>query len=312
MSEKNKNTGVEAEQMIQELRQRIDAIDDRIIALLQERSGFVEQVGTIKHQNAAGKCPIRPGREALMVRRIYQEFADKKFSPAAAAAMWRTIISASTAMEKELKISVLAPDHDMTFYWLAREYFGSFTPIFEQYTASRVVGDIIDGKASVGILPIPREGEQGQWWMHLAQGSDDFPKIFAHVPFVVDAKPGRNNVSALAIAKVTPEPTGDDITYIAIEVEHNVSMHKLQGAFANAGLQASWVSVTSPTALTRYHLVEVRAFITRDDALLQKFLNELGNAIMNCVVLGSYAAPIHHSETKSHDAKRAQAKSASA
>jgi hypothetical protein len=39
-----------------------------------------------------------------MIRRIIQKFEDSKFFPAAAAAIWRTIIGASTSVESNLTL----------------------------------------------------------------------------------------------------------------------------------------------------------------------------------------------------------------
>ncbi len=51
-------------------RRQIDEIDDKIIDLLIERTGIVGRVGELKRKAAPGRCPIRPGREAEMLRRI--------------------------------------------------------------------------------------------------------------------------------------------------------------------------------------------------------------------------------------------------
>ena len=83
-------------------RQQIDEIDDKIANLLIERTAVVSRVGEVKHKAGPGKCPIRPGREAAMVRRITAKFENTPFLPAAAAAIWRIIIGMSTAVQPNI------------------------------------------------------------------------------------------------------------------------------------------------------------------------------------------------------------------
>jgi chorismate mutase len=289
-----------ASKELAELRQKIDAIDDKIIALLQERIGVVGKVGELKRREHPGECPIRAGREAEMVRRVIEEFRDSPLLPAAAAAMWRTLIGASTSLEGALTLSVYATDTQNDFYWLAREYFGSFIPSSKQPHVKRVIGDVIDGKASVGIVPMLRSSDTSYWWTNLAQGGDAGPKIFAHLPFVYHGAPSRDASSCLAIARVQPEETGDDRSVFVLEADHNVSQGKLQGAFASAKLDANWISVAALSPASRHHLVEIKGFVTAKSESMQQVAATLGNSVMGIHFLGAYATPVVLSAKNPH------------
>jgi hypothetical protein len=92
-----------------------------------------------------------PVREAEQVRRIMKKFenlGDDLLLPAAAGALWRTIIGMSTSIESPLKVSAYTPIGDSDLYWLAREYFGPFLPITRQPYINRVIGDVMDGKST--------------------------------------------------------------------------------------------------------------------------------------------------------------------
>src|SRR5690606_4523874 len=93
-------------------RKEIDAIDDEIIRLLIKRTSVVSNVGEFKRKHHPGQCPIRPGREARMLRRVMEKIAPSPFSPAAVAAMWRLLISGSTCVEYPLQVSVFTPEQD--------------------------------------------------------------------------------------------------------------------------------------------------------------------------------------------------------
>jgi len=275
-----------------EFRRQIDALDDRIIDLLTQRTNIVRNVGKYKHENFPGICPIRAAREADMVKRIVEKFKDSSFPPAAAAAIWRTIIGASTSVEGALAISAYAPDKQNDLYWMAREYFGPFLPVTKQPYIKRVIGDVMDGKAAVGIVPMPSSNDNESWWLSLIQTSDDSPKIFAHIPFVHFAAVARDTPVALAIARIKPEETDNDVSIFVIEADGNLSQNKLQSAFVSAKLETSWVNITTVNAASRHHLIEIKGFITPDHEKILSVTKELGSAVMNLYCLGAYAQPI--------------------
>lgn len=279
-----------------EFRRRIDAMDDQIVALLKERCEVVAQVGRYKRKNGQQGCFIRPGREADMLRYIWQAFDGSKFSPVAACAMWRQVIAASTNLESDLRISVYAPENDETLYWLAREYFGPFITIFRHPNCNRVVGDVVDGKAEVGILPPLTHSNHADWWLTLAYQQENPPRVFAHVPFVAH-KSESSRFSSYAIARIHTEPTDDDITLIAVE-STDISINKINTAFAMAGMKSSRIAFANNTPQnTVHHLLQIPEFIAPDDTRVVRALEKLGEAVIGHKVLGTYAAPILTSQT---------------
>lgn len=275
-----------------EFRQQIDLIDEEIIAQLIKRISVVKKVGEYKQKTDTSYCPIRSGREATMVRNIIEKFKPTDFSAGAAAAIWRIIIGASTSVEADMTLSVFADDKDNNLYWLAREYFGASSPIIRQPHIKRVIGDVIDGKAAVGIVPFIRSADDSNWWTVLMQQGENVPKIFAHVPFVYTDIPGKAIPSALAIAKLVPEPSGDDMSIVVIEADPNVSQHRLQTAFGAEKLEATWISVANLSPASRHHLIEIKGFITKEHEAFANMLETLGASIFSTHFLGSYATPM--------------------
>lgn len=273
---------------IQQLRASIDAVDNKIIALLNERCGYVKQVGmTKKARQAAGKSFIRSGREADMVRRMFNTFSREAFPAQAAAHMWRIIIAASLSLESSLNVSAYWSETKQDVYWLSREYFGNFIPTLKQTTTRRVVADIMDDKAEVGAVPMPDASPEGSWWLKLP---DDI-KIFACVPFIMT---GEATPSVLLIARVDPEPTGDDVTLISIETEADVSQSRLKATFEKHKVQVSWLSAETFPSGHRMHLVEMKGFFTLNDEVLQSVSSDIGSLLISLRHLGSYAVPIRY------------------
>jgi chorismate mutase/prephenate dehydratase len=275
-----------------EFRRQIDELDEKIAILLLERTEVVANVGRFKNKTTPGQCPIRAGREADQIRRIIKRFENTNFPPAAAAAIWRTLIGASTAVESPLSLSVFTPDRDNDLYWLAREYFGPFIPAARQPQVKRVIGDVMDGKAAVGIIPMLHSADTTYWWTNLMEQGSDIPKIFARIPFVLPDVPERNAPSAHAIARITPEPSGSDHSLLVMEADHNVSQNKLQTAFASARLEATWLNIATLNPASRHHLIEIKGFVLPEHPIIQSLLAGLSNSIFKVNFLGTYAVPV--------------------
>jgi|CXWL01.1.fsa_nt_gi chorismate mutase len=275
-----------------ELRKKIDEIDNKIIEQLIKRIDVVKQVGELKQKTTDIPCPIRSGREAEMVRAIIEKFRPTDFPASAAAAIWRIIIGASTGVESKLTLSVFSDEKDNNLYWLAREYFGPNSPIVKQPHVKRIIGDVMDGKAAVGIVPFFRSADTSNWWTVLMQQGENVPKIFAHVPFVYTDVPGKDIPSALAIAKLVPEPSGDDMSLVVIEADQNASQHRLQTAFMNVKLEVTWINIATLSPASRHHLVEIKGFITAQHEGFATSISALGASVLNTHFLGAYATPI--------------------
>lgn len=285
-----KNQPIPAAQL-NALRDSIDTIDQQIVQLLKDRIKIVEQVGDLKNHYAPGTCPIRPAREAAMMRNIVSQFEDSKFEAAAAAAMWRTLIGACINVESPLTVSVYTQEKDRDLFWLAREYYGPYITFTRQPHIKRVIGDVMDGKASVGVVPMLHGDDSTYWWTNLLQEGDDVPKIFAHIPFISAPTFGRNDPSGLAIGKIPLEPSGDDCSLIVLEAGADVSHSKLQNAMLQAGIQASWINIATLHPEVRHHLILLKGFYTEEDPTLKSVLSTLGNSVERASFLGAFATP---------------------
>ena len=63
-------------EMLKSFRDRIDALDDELIALLAERSSIVQEVGRNKHK--VGAAVFRPEREVAIIERMCAANQDLK------------------------------------------------------------------------------------------------------------------------------------------------------------------------------------------------------------------------------------------
>ena len=140
---------------IQELRSRIDNIDDNILKLLNERSQVVLEVGRFK----TGKNLDFhvPGRE----RQIYERMLSQNPGPFpndALKSIFREIISACLALESPMKVAFLGPK--ATFSHLATmQQFGLSAELVPQKSIPAVFEEVEKGKALYGVVPVENSTE---------------------------------------------------------------------------------------------------------------------------------------------------------
>src|SRR5262245_36688991 len=121
------------------IREEIDDIDDKMLALLAKRFAAVEEVKRIKAASGAvGQSPIRPAREAVILRRL----ADAKAMNVPGelrVRLWRAIISASTLMQAPVRIHVSTRlFHSVPQRLMLRDHFGT-TPVAEHLSESQAL-----------------------------------------------------------------------------------------------------------------------------------------------------------------------------
>lgn len=274
---------------LETLRQRIDEIDDQLIALLKQRIDVVHQVGEHKRAQGETGCFIRPGREGRMHRRIYDTFRDSAFHPEAALQIWRMLISASTHHESAMTLSVFQTTEMRELAAMARDYFGGFVDLHTESSATAIVSAIYDGKATIGIVPFP--DDEQNWWHALAQYRDPKVYVFAKLPLMSCPV---SQPQALAIANVRPESSalGDekaDLSYFVLTPEETMSTSRLFTSFQKAGLEARFLNSATQPPL-RATLVEVDGFYTDQSPEIQSV-----NAMLESTAirwLGAHPKPI--------------------
>lgn len=90
--------------LLKQYREKIDAIDAQILALVNERATLARQIGHVKENGVI----YRPEREAQVLRRI-QEINQGPLSAEAVSHIFRSVMANCRALEKELSIAFLGP-----------------------------------------------------------------------------------------------------------------------------------------------------------------------------------------------------------
>jgi chorismate mutase/prephenate dehydratase len=140
---------------LDDLRKRIDAIDQQILDLLNRRAAVVQQVGQVKLRE--GMDFHAPRREEEILERLTRENAGP-FPESGVRSVYREIISACRALEHPLGVAYLGPK--ATFTHLAcLKRFGDAAEFLPVRSIRDVFQEVEKGKVEYGVVPIENSTE---------------------------------------------------------------------------------------------------------------------------------------------------------
>ncbi len=255
-------------------RQRIDAIDEQITQLLLDRTGIIREVGELKAVHWPGSCHIRPAREGQMHEAITARFTGTDIPPIAALAIWRQMIGAATTLESPL--SVVSLVHQPHHAWLAREYFGAGVGNHTEQSLVEMLDTVAQGTANIVLLPA-----SGDWWRDAGLFAHHGLSIFATLPVSTLPLP-QGATPALALAAVQPEPSGNDISYLALTTNAPIDAAELQAILP--------CQVQSADAT--HHLLMLDGFVTEGASETTTLARGLGQRLLSLTGLGTHPKPV--------------------
>jgi chorismate mutase-like protein len=283
------------------LRREIDAIDTAMHDLLIRRSEITAEIGRVKAAmpggGNGGDALLRPGREAVILRRLVERHRGP-LPWGTIVRIWRELMSAALRTQGPLAVAVYGAKGTAGGYWdLARDHFGTHTPMAVRETAPEVLRAVADGSVTVGILPMPQEDEREPWWPQLIGADPAMPRIFARLPFGAPGVARRHSagmlaVEALAVGRVAPEATGDDRSLFALELAPRAQRDAGRDALQAAGFAVTAMWAARPQANRALQLVEVAGCVAPEDERWRSALFD-GAMLRQVWPLGAYAVPLH-------------------
>jgi chorismate mutase / prephenate dehydratase len=140
-----------------EIRERIDAIDAEVHALLNARAQFAQQVGISKSSSGKAVDFYRPEREAEVLRKALARnrgpLRDEEI-----ARLFREIMSACLAQQEPLKVAFLGPEGTFTQAAVVK-HFGSSVRALPLPAIDEVFHEVEGGIADFGVVPIENSSE---------------------------------------------------------------------------------------------------------------------------------------------------------
>ena len=278
------------------LRREIDRIDDEIHDLLMRRAAVVGEIRRSKGPDNGSY--LRLGREATILRRLMRRHSGS-FPRAALIRIWREIIAALAQIQGPFSVAVFAPPEYAGYWDLARDHFGSVTPMIRHASVEKVVRAASESPAVIGVLPYPHEASEDPWWRYLASEDPGSLRIVARLPFIAQGAEDRGeNLTALAVARMEQEATGHDRSLFAIETGNEVSRSRFIAAMKKVGLDPRFVGEwrNGDPKGTYLHLIEVGDLVAPSDPRFEKLREWEDGAIIRIMHVGGYAEPLSENE----------------
>jgi len=272
------------------LRAELDRLDDALHDTLMRRAEVVAQVAALR---VKGPVPLRPGREAAIIRRLLARHGGA-LPVSGVVRIWRELLAATTAQQRPLLVAI-GQAGNPTYLALAREHFGALTPLRAYQALAQATDAVRAGVATVAVLPMPMPGEatSAAWWPAMLHQGGPCIHVVARLPFWMPRPEGSPDVQALVVSAAAPDPSGWDRSLLGLELTLETSAARLDAALAAAGFRAGTTILRrTPGAAgeqpTAQALVDVEGFVGDDDARLAG----LQAVRRPPVVLGAYAVPL--------------------
>jgi chorismate mutase/prephenate dehydratase len=306
MADKNPEKNFHS-QNLDEIRQKIDELDNRIHDTLMERAELVLKVSEEKKKNNIQI--VQPAREAKMIRRLLGRH--KGVLPQMAVVrIWRELVGAVSLLQTGLKVTVAIPDNNHNYWDLARDYFGSSLPMTRSNSPIYAISDVKDDKASFAVVPYPREDDEYPWWTYLGPNTPNELHIILALPHGRDPEDETPNARALVISKSGFDSSGEDNSFLLVQCDQKISRGRLVDLSKKAGLTALSISSkrSSVDSVPSIHLMEVEDYIAKDDVRVKDFIKALEDPGANITCVGGYPVPPTYSRTvEVADLKRTKA-----
>ena len=140
---------------LDDIRKKIDQIDQQLLDLLTERADLVHEVGIIKKKE--GLQIYAPERESALLKRL-SEMNKGRLPDRSILAIYREIMSAALALEDNLTVAYLGPEGTWT-HQAAIKKFGHSIAYSPQPNFAEVFDQVARRKAHYGVVPIENSTE---------------------------------------------------------------------------------------------------------------------------------------------------------
>ena len=140
---------------LEDFRKKIDAIDDQLVKLLNQRMDIVKEVGDFKRKS--NTAIYKPEREKAIINRLNTNNKGL-LTPAAIEAIFLEIFAVSRNLELPERIVYLGPEGSFT-HQAAESRYGAMSEYLPVNSISSVFETVSSGRAKYGVVPIENNQE---------------------------------------------------------------------------------------------------------------------------------------------------------
>lgn len=276
---------------LDEIRKRIDSLDNQVHDLLMERADLIMKISEEKKKQ--GIQIVQPAREARMIRRLISRHREP-LPEEAIVRIWRELVSCVSLLQTGLSVAVCTPSSTPEYWDMARDYFGSVLPMQRTTTPQAALDLVIEGKVTFAVLPWPVDTEDNPWWNVLMETVGKDLSIVQRLPYGDKENYTYDNHPALIVARAGFDTSDDDHSFIGFELKSDISRATIVDTAKELGFTP--LSVYSQSG-RNLQLLEIGQYLAKTDERLAKFKAALGEAV-TCQVLGGYPAPLVYKNRK--------------
>lgn len=259
---------------LEQIRKEIDSVDDALLELLNRRCELALRVGENKRES--GSPFYVPEREKALVERLSSR--NKGLLPdKALKAVFREVVSASTALQHPLRVAALGD--------AARNMFGASITVERKNNIAKVFKAVEEGECDYGVVPLRDEDANFVEATRSALLSGGEARVIA-------ALESAKGAADAVIGKQATVPTGDDHTLVAVTVKRPAEAAGIVSkALSLHGVEpiAFWAGLSETQSNSKDVLVEIAGHpdnegLERIELTLTGILEEIGTAR----ILGGY------------------------
>jgi chorismate mutase/prephenate dehydratase len=137
------------------LRKKIDQIDEKLVALLNDRASLAIRIGHNKRLN--NEVIYAPSREQAILHRVAQ-LSRGPLPQQAIRSVFREVIGVCRSLESPLKVAFFGAEATYS-HLAAREKFGSTATLLPTSSINEVFHEVRQGRVSFGVVPIENSTE---------------------------------------------------------------------------------------------------------------------------------------------------------
>ena len=138
------------------IRDKIDNLDTKIMALVSERAKLAKEVAEIK-KSQGDRHFYRPERESQVLRKI-MDANDGTINNQDMAGLFRQIMSICLSLEQPVKVAFLGPEGTFT-QEAALKHFGNYAHSLPKPAIDEVFREVLSGACQYGVVPVENSTE---------------------------------------------------------------------------------------------------------------------------------------------------------
>ena len=262
------------------LRNQIDALDTELLRLLNERATLAKEIGVIK--NRASLPVYAPDRETKLLRSLVER-SQGPLRPDSIRAIYREIMSASLALEKDIAIACFGPAGSPA-HQAALGRFGSSVRYRPCDSVTQVFSETSAQHADCGVVPLEEPGHG-----YTSPTLDSLAATDLHICAEIATSAGAR---FLVLSRQPSKPSGADRTMIMLRIENKTgALVSALEPFRHLGVNLVHFANRSASGESDGTSFFVEADGHREDFEKTSLLTELAGVCSGVKILGSYPKP---------------------